>query len=205
MTEETRSEQPAPPPPLPAPSPATAAQPARRPDSASLVIGVILVIAGALFLLGELAPFDLGQYGWPLFVIVPGVVLLGLGIGVRSASGLAIPGSIVTMTGLLLLIQNLTGLWASWAYAWALVAPGAVGVGIIIQGMVAGNRGAIAAGTRTAWTGIVIFLIGFAFFEGALHISGEDFGVVGKVALPVLLVAAGLWLLVRNVRAGGRP
>lgn len=181
------------------PSPTPQAPLARRPDSA-LVVGVILVVSGALFLLGELAPFDLGQFGWPLFIIVPGVVLLGLGIGVRSASGLAVPGSIVTMTGVLLFVQNLTGLWASWAYAWALVAPGAVGLGIIIQGMVAGNRVAVAAGTRTAWVGIVIFLVGFAFFEGALHISGEDFGLVGKVALPVLLVVAGLWLLARNLR-----
>lgn len=158
------------------------------------------MVAGALFLAGEFIQVDVGAYGWPFFVIIPGLILLGLGTTVRGGSGLAIPGGIVTMTGLVLLFQNATGLWASWAYAWALVAPGGVGLGLFVQGIATANARVRAAGVRVMTVGVALFLAGFAFFEGALHIDGADFGLVGKVALPALLVAAGLWLLIRNLR-----
>ena len=41
------------------------------------------------------------------------------------SEGLAIAGSIVTVSGLILLIQDATAHYESWAYAWALVFPGA--------------------------------------------------------------------------------
>jgi len=41
-----------------------------------------------------------------------------------------IPGSIITIAGLVLAVQNTFDLFATWAYAWALVAPGGVGLGI---------------------------------------------------------------------------
>ena len=46
--------------------------------------------------------------------------------------------------------------------------------------------------------GAAIFLVGAAFFEGVLHISGREFGFVGQVLLPALLIALGVWLLVRR-------
>jgi len=59
-----------------------------------------------------------------MFVIVPGVALLVLGLAVPSEGGLgmAIPGGIVLTVGLILAFQDSTGTYASWSYAWALVA-----------------------------------------------------------------------------------
>ena len=66
------------------------------------------------FLPQPLANLDLGHYGWPIFVLLPGLVLLGVGLAVRDLSGLCIPGAIVTMTGLVLAVQNTFDLYATW-------------------------------------------------------------------------------------------
>jgi hypothetical protein len=175
----------------------------------SLILGLLLIVVGAAYLIGQYAPrpfadIDVGHYGWPLFVIVPGIVMLAAGISNRASSGLCIPGAIVTVAGVVLAIQNAFDLFATWAYAWALVAPGGAGLGVFIQGIVTGQAGQRAAGLRTMGIGVTIFLVGAAFFEGVIHISGREFGVVGQLLLPALLIVVGLWLLVRRALPAGR-
>ena len=46
-------------------------------------------------------------------------------------------GGIVTMIGVVLAVQEAYGLYQTWAYAWALVAPGGVGVGLTVYGLLA--------------------------------------------------------------------
>lgn len=171
-----------------------------RPRDGSAALGVILVVLGALFLAGQALNLDLERYGWPLFIIVPGVALLAYGILVGGApSGwLLIPGSIATSTGLLLLYQNSTAHWESWAYAWALIAPGSVGVALLLRGALSGRAYLARAGTRLVGIGLTIFVVGAAFFEGVLRISGRDFGLIGRAALPALLIGAGVFLLLER-------
>jgi hypothetical protein len=174
-----------------------------RRATGSLVLGLLLVLVGIAYLVGQYVPrpsfqVDLGHYGWPLFVIIPGLALMAIGATNRGASGLCIPGAIIIVTGLVLAIQNTFDLYATWAYAWALVAPGGVGIGLWVQGLVTGSPGQRAAGLRTTGTGLAIFLVGAAFFEGVIHISGRELGAVGQLILPALLVAVGVWLLIRR-------
>jgi hypothetical protein len=180
-----------------------------RRASGSLILGLLLVLVGAAYLVGQYVPrpffqVDLGHYGWPLFVMVPGLALLAVGVTNRAVSGLCIPGTIVTMTGIVLAIQNTFDLFATWAYAWALVAPGGGGLGMFIQGIASGQPGLRAAGLRTMGIGAAIFLVGAAFFEGVIHISGREFGFVGQLLLPLLLIAVGGWLLLRRALPTGR-
>jgi hypothetical protein len=175
----------------------------------SLILGLLLILVGAAYVIGQYVPrpfieVDLGHYGWPLFVIGPGLVLLAIGATSRGASGLCIPGAIITVTGIVLAIQNTFDLFATWAYAWALVAPGGVGLGLFIQGIATGQAGLRAAGLRTMGIGAAIFLIGGAFFEGVIHISGREFGFIGQLLLPALLIAVGVWLLLRRALAANR-
>jgi hypothetical protein len=175
----------------------------RRGNPGSVALGVILVLVGAAYLATQYLPrpvvdVDVGHYGWPVFVIVPGLVLLGFGLTAQGLSGLTVPGSIITMAGLVLAVQNTFDLFATWAYAWALVAPGGVGVGLWLQGLVSRRPAERAAGLRLMGLGLVLFLVGAAFFEGVVHVSGREFGIVGQVLLPALLIAAGVWLLVRR-------
>lgn len=99
-----------------------------------IALAIGLIGLGILFLVGQLLGISLIGWLWPFFVITPGVLFfVVMALGGKDASGFAIPGSIITTVGLILFYQNLTGHWASWAYAWALIFPTAVGAGMMIH------------------------------------------------------------------------
>ena len=118
-----------------APGPAIS-QPPRRGRHQSTVVGGLFVLIGAILLAGQFVHVDIGHYGWPFFLIVPGLVILFVALTASGAvsEGLAILGSIITVTGLVLLFQDGTDHYESWAYAWALVFPGAIGLAMILYG-----------------------------------------------------------------------
>jgi hypothetical protein len=166
--------------------------------ASSLILGLLLIGAGLVFLavqtLGWVLPFDLGRVGWPLYIVAPGMVLLlvGLVMPEEPGAGLAIAGSIVTTTGLVLAYQASTDHFASWAYAWALVAPASVGAGMVLWGVLHLRGGMVRGGLATLGVGLVLFLVGFGFFEGVLNIGGErGLAPLGRQALPVALIVAG--------------
>jgi hypothetical protein len=188
--------------PPPAYAPAAAQRPAASSRASStLALGIVLVVVGFFFLVVRLANVDLSTYGWPLYVIIPGLTLVVVGV-VSLGTGAIIPGSIVTMAGLVLAYQNSTGDWASWAYAWALVAPGGVGIGIFLQGLRDRDAKSLRRGRSLMFWSVLIFMIGFVLFESILDISGVDYGIVGRAALPALLIVIGVTLLARSVRRG---
>jgi hypothetical protein len=156
-------------------------------------LGVFLIVAGIVFLLAQFLPYDIGQNGWPLFVIMAGAAFMIIGLTSRGAAGFVVPGSIVSV-----------GLWAAWSYAWALVFPFAVGLGIALLGMQLNQPEQVRTGTRMAGMGIVLFLVFGAFFEGILHVSGYDIGFAGNVVMPLVLIFAGVVLIVLRT-ATGRP
>jgi hypothetical protein len=135
------------------------------------VLGTVLVIVGVgWFVLRELRidPFEaISGAGWPFFVIIPGVALLlaSLVPAAPRGVGFAIAGSIVTTVGTVLLYQQATGHWTSWAYAWALVGPGAAGLGMLVYGLIFGQRDLLAAGARLVAIAGAIFAVGYWYFE----------------------------------------
>jgi hypothetical protein len=172
-------------------------EPQRGPEPA-LAIGAILVVVGALLLAAQLIDVDWGDFGWPFYVIAPGVVLVAIGLSQRSLSGLTIGGSVVSMVGLLLLYQNLTDHWESWAYAWALVAPGGSGIGMLLHGARAGDGQMARAGFWQVVTGTAIFIAGFIFFEQIIGISGQRLDLPEWV-LPGALIGLGVLVLARGL------
>ena len=177
--------------------------PISRPDPArrgTIVLGLALVILGGLALLGRVIQVDLLGLGWPVFVLAPGIFLFiaGLAVGGKAGLGLAIPGGIVSMVGVVLSIQAASGLWATWAYAWALVAPGGVGLAFVLYGLLTRQPDIARGGVPILLTGIGLF-IGFGlFFEGVLHMSGLSANIdlllaVGLVGLGVGILLYGLF------------
>jgi hypothetical protein len=170
-----------------------------RSGGSSMALGIVLVVVG-LFALGVVVfGIDLTQYGWPLFVIIPGLTLLVVGF-VGGGVGASVPGGIVTMLGLVLAYQSSSGDWASWAFAWALVAPGGVGLGLYLQALRDRDPMMLKRGRTLIFVAAMIFLIGFVLFEGIFRISGQDYGIFGKAALPGLLIVIGIILLVRSIQ-----
>jgi hypothetical protein len=184
----------------------------KRPVAAtSLIFGVILIALGILFLVPQwfnvfFAPrwFDVA---WPFFVIVPGVLifLLAFLVGGGTGEGIAIFGSIVTMTGLILLYQSTFDRWDTWTYAWALIFPTAIGLGQLVYGALTGRGQIVRTGLRLATIGLALFLVFASFFELVLGIGGIG---LGRYGLPVLLILLGGILLIRalwsTMRSGPR-
>jgi hypothetical protein len=148
-------------------------------------LGGLLLLLGTLVLLGQALEVDLGRVGWPFFVIVPGLGLLGLGLVTPGRLGevLATVGGVVTMAGLVLLVQNATDQFDTWAYAWTLVFLVSAGSG--------------------RW--LVGFLGLAVFFEVVIGIGGGRYGSGGRYGLAALLILAGLGLLGRRLLTARRP
>ncbi|HKZ28150.1 MAG TPA: hypothetical protein VJ482_00750 [Acidimicrobiia bacterium] len=174
--------------------------PADRLGPTRFVVGSAIILVGLLLMLGRLIDLDLGTL-WPLFVIVPGVVVLVSGLAAApggAGTAATVTGSQLTGVGLLLLFQNLTGLWQTWAYAWALVWPTSIGLGLAARGSLSGDDSTARSGVKAALVGVFVFMVGFAFFEGILNISGSSLGLFGDFALPAVLIVTGLAVLFRR-------
>lgn len=156
-------------------------------------IGIGLVALGLIFLIGP--ALNLQAFGWPFFVIIPGAILLFVAFTSRVGNGsLAVPGAIVTVTGLILLVLNITGRMDAWAYAWALVMAGA-GAGTYLYGHISESESLKKAGSRGALAGLALFVVFGLVFE--LFIFGT-FSAVLRWVIPVALLAAGAFILYRG-------
>jgi len=168
-------------------------------NTGSLVGGVLLIVFGLLALASQLfSGFYFWGNLWPFVVIGVGLVFFaGMFVGGKSASGLAIPGAIVTTVGSMLFVQNLTGHWESWSYGWTIILMG-VGLGIFIAGQYGGNESQRQSGLRVLKIGAVMFLIFGAFFGMIFNYLG-----LSKIIFPAVLILLGIYLVVK--RSGMLP
>lgn len=191
---------PPPPPPSYQPRPPSfvAPGPSQRRASSSVALGVVLVVLGLFALLVQFTGFDPGG-SWPLFIVIPGLTLLIVGF-VSLGTGALIPGAILTVIGLILAYMNATQDWPAWAFAWPLVAPGGVGLGIWLQGLRNHDAQLLRQGRVLMFVALLIFMIAFVIFGTIFRISETDYGLFGKAALPGLLIVIGIVLLARSIQ-----
>jgi hypothetical protein len=162
------------------------------------VLGAALIVLGLVFFAGQALNMDIGEVAWPFYVIAPGLALAAVGLTQRGGSGLTIAGSVVTMVGLVLLYQNATDRFESWAYAWALVGPGGSGIGMLLYGTRSGDRKMARDGFWTVLGAFGLFAVGLVFFEGIVGISGERLPLPNWV-LPVAVIVIGVVVLLRGL------
>lgn len=160
----------------------------------SLIFGLLLVGLGIVFLAQQFLGAPLLPWLWPLmFLLVALVFFAGMVSGGKEAGGLAIPGSIFMMLGLVFLYQIVFNHWESWAYAWALVAPTGVGIGIMIYGWWSDRIDLRRAGVIITLIGLILFLAFGAFFELMFRAMGVQ--SPARFLLPLALVVAGVFVL----------
>ncbi len=152
--------------------------------------GLILILLGVWFLAVQLVPqlkaWAAGQ--WSLIIIGVGVIFLLASI-LSNIPGLSIPAFIVGGIGGLLYYQNVTGDWASWAYAWTLI-PGFVGLGLLFYSIQARDKGTGSAGF------ILLFISAALFF-----VFGSFLGVPKQIIQywPILLIILGANSIVKAI------
>ncbi len=165
----------------------------------SLFGGIVLIGIGVLVLLQHFFGFVGIGFAWPFFIIGPGLLLFTLFLmGGRPASSLAIPATIVTTVGCILLFQSTFDYFQSWAYMWALL-PAAGGVGTLLAGLQSNQPKLVRVGQKTALMGIATFGAFAAFFELFIYRNWLLAGYGWTIAL--ILVGAYLvfnWLQERG-------
>lgn len=176
----------------------------RRSTAGPALLGVVLVAVGVVAIAAREADLvlfpGLGTWGWPLFIIIPGVVLLAASLVPTPPAGIgfAIAGAVVTTVGGVLLYGSQTGHWESWAYAWALI-PFAVGAALFLYGLFARSASMVRAGEWVGGIAAVAFIVGAWFFEGLF--AGADRSADALNSWPIALVALGvllaLWAMLR--------
>lgn len=170
------------------------------------LIGILLLVAGVLSLGARVLDIDpfaaTAAGGWPLLVIMPGLVLLAASVFPAPPSGLgfAIPGSIVTTVGLVLFYQQSTGHWESWAYSWALVGPGGAGLGMLLYGLLFRQREIVSNGARLTAIAAVLFGVGLWYFETIFRTGQVPIDLGGW--WPLVLIVFGVIALVAGLRDG---
>jgi hypothetical protein len=176
----------------------------------STLLGAILILLGLVFLIGRyfstLFNFDIGHYAWPFVIIIPGVLMFLISFVSERRVGvtLAMLGGMVATTGGILLVQNTFDVFASWAYAWALVAPTSVGLAKLVYGAVRGLEDEVKSGLKLSGIGFAIFVIGGFFFELVIGINGFRFGLAWQ-CWPALLIGLGVILLLSSLLPRRNP
>ncbi len=169
-------------------------------NKGSLYTGILIIALGLIILFAQatrgasLWGLRLGwRAAWPLFVVWAGAAfLLPLAVWPErrsSIAGLVVPGTIILANGLLLLFQNSTGLWRTWAYLWT-VEPMAVGLALFFLYLLAGREsGLLLAAGIVFGVGLLMFLV----FSGVFTFIG-----------PLVIIVLGVILTVAGLGHGGR-
>ncbi|HVN16288.1 MAG TPA: hypothetical protein VMT73_11150 [Anaerolineales bacterium] len=172
---------------------------ANRSNAGALVGGALLILVGLMTLASQIFNFvNWWSSFWPFIVIGFGALFfVAMFASGKQTAGLAIPGSIISGIGLILLFQNLTHHWESMSYFWTGIVF-FVGLGIYIMGLYDGSEHRKQAGLRVMKVGFFLFIIFGAFFEMifASFIPDSWRGII----FPVLLILLGGYLVL--TRAG---
>jgi len=174
----------------------------QRSNAGALVGGALLIGFGVLAFIAQFfSDLHLWAYLWPLAVLACGsLFFIAMFAGGKSVAGLAIPGSIISVSGLMLLAQNLTGRWSTWSYGWTITLA-SVGLGIFIMGLYQGDEHNRRSGLKVMQIAAVMFVIFGAFFE-MLFSHNNLFG--SQYTFPVLLILLGVYLVLARTGLFGR-
>lgn len=160
-----------------------------RSNIGSLIGGALLIAFGLLALAGQVFRSLNWDFFWPFIIIGFGALFfVAMFAGGKGSAAFAIPGSIISGVGLVLLFQNITGHWESMSYFWALIIM-FVGVGIYIMGWYGEDEGQKKSGASVMKVGLILFVIFGAFFE-------MIFSSFGNMIFPILLILLGGYLII---------
>ncbi len=171
--------------------------------SGNVLLGGLFILLGLVFLIGELLNIRITHFIWPFFIIGPGVLLFLVALAFDDDTGqaLASVSGVITMVGLILFYQNVSDRWASWSYAWALVAPTSIGLALLCYGWLKNKPDLRQSGWDMTKVGLGLFIVAAIFFELIIGVSGSG---LGRFGWPLLLIALGVFLFLRNLRASWR-
>ena len=170
-------------------------------DRGPIILGIGLLVTGVILLSGNLLNIPFSDYLWPFIFIIPGALVFFVSISSdrKNGEGLAIVGGLISMLGFVFLMQSVTGLWATWAYIWALIAPTSIGLSQMVYGNIKKNDAIAQTGWNLTRIGLSILAVGFVFFELIIGISGFGLSRLGLPVFPMILIFVGGFVLLRSI------
>jgi hypothetical protein len=158
----------------------------------------VLIAIGLLSLASRVFEGFNWGFVWPFVVIGVGAVFfVAMFAGGKNTAAFAIPGSIISGIGLVLLFQNIFKHWESMSYFWTFIII-FVGLGIYIMGVYGGDEGQKQSGWRLMKVGMVLFVVFGAFFEILI------FSSFNNLVFPILLIVLGVYLVLSRTGLFGR-
>ncbi|MEC0123937.1 hypothetical protein [Paenibacillus pabuli] len=153
-------------------------------------IGIFIVVAGLIILLGKLGVFGfIGRHFWPLLILLPGIALHALYYARLTPSWSLVPAGTLTVYGLLFGITNTWG-GGLMSNLWPALLLG-IAIGLLEYAMVDHRRPAWVLPAAVGVGIISIILFGVTLLHtGIIYV------------LAVLLIVGGLWLLLGRGRRG---
>ncbi|MDQ0168609.1 hypothetical protein J2T19_000046 [Paenibacillus tundrae] len=153
-------------------------------------IGIFIVVAGVVILLGKLGVFGfIGRHFWPLLILLPGIALHALYYARLSPSWSLVPAGILTVYGVLFGITNTWGA-GMMTRLWPVLLLG-VAVGLLEYGLAERRRPEYVLPAGMIIGAVSVILLGFTLLQtGIIYV------------LAVLLILGGVWLLLGRGRRG---
>ena len=163
-----------------------------RNNLGALIGGAILIAVGLLSLAGRFfTNIDWGLL-WPFAIIAFGVLFfIAMFATGKSGAAFAIPGTIISGIGLVLLVENITQHTTLIAYMWTLILF-FVGLGIYIMGWYGEDAGQRKSGGRVMKIGLILFIIFGTAFEAIFSSSAN-------LIFPILLILLGGYLVISRL------
>ncbi len=169
-------------------------------DRGTLYVGILLIASGILFMFTQAAGILLSPIGihfgwrqmWPFTILYVGFAFW-LPIVLwwdrrQKIAGLIVPATIITVNGLLLLYQNLTGNWRSWAYLWT-CEPLSIGLSLwALYHLCSRPRGLLTAAAIICGISMFFLVIFATAFGGIMSILG-----------PAMLILVGIIIMLNSV------
>jgi hypothetical protein len=162
-------------------------------SNAAALLGIVAILAGIVLLGANLLNVQMDTIPWPLYIIIPGVVLLFLGAQVgpgeptERATWMARIGASLIVIGSLTAFVEVVDHYESWAYGWTLIPVASIAARMFVN-RYNPDHPIHQSGPRTIRILLIAF-VGLALFFELMIFSGN-----GRW-WPLLLVAAGVYLL----------
>jgi uncharacterized membrane protein YjjP (DUF1212 family) len=160
-----------------------------------LILGIILILAGAWFFaeknIPSLSDFAEQYFQWPFTLMWIGALILFVGL-LSGNPGTAVPAVIVAGIGAIFYYNDTyAGGQAAWSYMWTLI-PGFVGVGSIVAGLLGDNT---RQNLRHGFNSLVFSAVTFLIFSSIFG----DLNLLGNYGPAIVLIGLGVWLLARSL------
>ncbi|WEK53010.1 MAG: hypothetical protein P0Y55_10415 [Candidatus Cohnella colombiensis] len=152
----------------------------------SAAVGITVLAVGLIILLGKLGVFAfIGAVFWPIFILIPGILLHVLYFGRIAPPIVLVPAGILTVVSVILLIGNWFG-WGLMKYLWPLF------IFAVAVGLYEYNTFGLV---RSQYISTVVLGLGI--------VSLILFGITliwswGIYLLAIALIGSGIWMVTRR-------